>query len=239
METRANYALIGAFTLAAIAAMFGFATWFAGAGGNNNRAQYRIVFNGSVSGLSRGASVMFNGLRVGEVATISLLPEDPRRVVAVVDIDPMTPMRSDTRARLEYQGLTGVAAVQLSGGEPGSQPLSRGPRDEPPTIFADRSDFQDIVETVQRLSRRVDDVINRAEKMLADNESSIGRTVSNVETFTSALATNSEGIGQFLQATTQAGERIATLAAKLEILHQRSRRRREGDRTSARVAHPQ
>lgn len=216
METRANYALIGLFTLAAVAAMFGFAVWFAGAGGKNNRAAYRIVFNGSVSGLSRGASVLFNGLRVGEVATISLLPEDPRRVVATIEVDPMTPMRSDTRARLEYQGLTGVAAVQLSGGEPGSQQLVSRDGREPPTIFADRSDFQDIMETVQRLSRRADDVINRVEKVFADNEQSIGRTVRNVETFTQALAQNSDGIDRFLSATTQAGERIATLATKLE-----------------------
>lgn len=216
METRANYALIGLFTLAAIAAMFGFAVWFAGASGKGNRQEYRVVFSGSVSGLSRGASVLFNGLRVGEVASISLLPEDPRRVVATIEVDPLTPMRSDTRARLEYQGLTGVAAIQLSGGEPGTQPLKSGPANEPPTIFADRSDFQDIMETVQRLSRRADDVINRVERLFSDNEQSIGRTVRNVETFTEALARNSDGVDRFLSSTTQAGERIASLATKLE-----------------------
>lgn len=216
VETRANYALIGLFTLAAVAAMFGFAIWFAGARGNSDRQEFRIVFSGSVSGLSRGASVLFNGLRVGEVSSIRLLPEDPRRVVARIEVDPLTPMRSDTRARLEYQGLTGVAAIQLSGGEPGSQQLVPGADGQPPTIFADRSDFQDIMETVQRLSRRADDVINRIEKVFADNEQSIGRTVRNVETFTQALAQNSDGIDKFLSSTTLAGERIASLAAKLE-----------------------
>ncbi|WP_342361480.1 MlaD family protein [Terrarubrum flagellatum] len=216
METRANYALIGLFTLAAVAAMFGFAIWFAGASGKGNRLSYRVVFSGSVSGLLRGASVLFNGLRVGEVTTISLLPEDPRRVVAIIEVDPTTPMRSDTRARLEYQGLTGVAAIQLSGGEPGSTALTPAPDGTVATIFADRSDFQDIMETVQRLSRRADDVLNRVDKLFADNEQSVGRTVNNVETFTKALAQNSNGIDRFLASTTLAGERIATLAAKLE-----------------------
>lgn len=215
VETRANYALVGLFTLAAVAAMFGFAIWFAGARGNGDRKEYRVVFSGSVTGLSRGASVLFNGLRVGEVGAIQLLPEDPRRVVARIEVDPATPIRSDTRARLEYQGLTGVAAVQLSGGEPGSQPLT-GPDGQPPTIFADRSDFQDIMETVQRLSRRADDVLNRIERVVADNEQPIHQTVKNIETFTNALAANSDGIDRFLSSTTLAGDRIATLAAKLE-----------------------
>src|SRR3712207_8391472 len=62
--------------------------------------------------ISKGSTVAFNGLRVGEVTDISLLPEDPRRVVAVAQLDSNTPIRSDTRARLEYQGLTGVRSEE-------------------------------------------------------------------------------------------------------------------------------
>ncbi|MGL4496981.1 MAG: MlaD family protein [Beijerinckiaceae bacterium] len=217
MESRANYALIGLFTLAVVAAMFGFAVWFAGGRANGQRPEYRIVFSGSVSGLGRGASVLFNGLRVGEVTSISLLPEDPKRVVAIAEVDASVPVRSDTRARLEYQGLTGVAAVAMSGGEPGAQALT-APPGQRPTIFADRSDFQDIMETVQRLSRRVDDVINRADKLFSDNEESIGRTIRNVETFTQSLASNSDGVNRFLSSVAAAGDRIAALSSKLETL---------------------
>jgi phospholipid/cholesterol/gamma-HCH transport system substrate-binding protein len=67
METRANYVLIGLFTLAVIAGAFGFVYWFNTIGGAGERATYRIVFDGSVSGLRTGASVLFNGIRVGEV----------------------------------------------------------------------------------------------------------------------------------------------------------------------------
>ena len=170
METRANYALIGLFTLAVIAAAFGFVYWFSGGDRGQARQAIRIVFSGSVAGLSKGSSASFNGLRVGEVTEISLLPEDPRRVVAIVQADANTPIRADTRARLEYQGLTGVANIGLSGGEPGAPPLAAGPGQPMPTIFADRSDFQDLIETARNIARRADDVLERVGRVVADND---------------------------------------------------------------------
>ncbi len=218
METRANYALIGIFTLAVIAAAFGFVYWFSGGNRGQDRQNIRIVFSGSVSGMSQGSSVSFNGLRVGEVTQISLLPEDPRRVVAIVQVDPSTPIRADTRARLEYQGLTGVANIGLSGGEPGAPPLVAGPGQPMPTIFADRSDFQDLIETARNIARRADDVLERVGRVIADNEGSINRTVQNVERFSQALGENAEGIDRFLAQIGQAAEKVGPLAEKLETL---------------------
>jgi phospholipid/cholesterol/gamma-HCH transport system substrate-binding protein len=218
METRANYALIGLFTLAVIAAAFGFVYWFSGGERGQGRQSIRIVFSGSVAGLSQGSSVSFNGLRVGEVSSLGLLPEDPRRVVAIAQVDSSTPVRSDTRARLEYQGLTGVANVGLSGGEPGAPPLVAGPGQPMPTIFADRSDFQDLIETARNIARRADDVLERVGRVVTDNEGSISRTIQNVERFSQALGENAEGIDRFLAQIGQAAEKIGPLAEKLETL---------------------
>ncbi|WP_262031474.1 MlaD family protein [Microvirga sp. Mcv34] len=218
METRANYALIGLFTLAVIAAAFGFVYWFSGGERGQARQNIRIVFSGSVSGLSQGSSVSFNGLRVGEVTSLDLLPEDPRRVVAIATVNSNTPIRSDTRARLEYQGLTGVANVGLSGGEAGAPPLVAGPGQPMPTIFADRSDFQDLIETARNIARRADDVLERVGRVIADNEGSINRTVQNVERFSQALGENAEGIDRFLAQVGQAAEKVGPLAEKLETL---------------------
>ncbi|MXQ10026.1 MlaD family protein [Microvirga makkahensis] len=218
METRANYALIGIFTLAVIAAAFGFVYWFSGGGRGQERQAVRIVFSGSVSGLSQGSIVSFNGLRVGEVTQISLLPEDPRRVVAIVQVDSSTPIRADTRARLEYQGLTGVANIALSGGEPGAPPLVAGPGQPMPTIFADRSDFQDLIETARNIARRADDVLERVGRVVADNEGSISRTVQNMERFSQALGENAEGIDRFLAQIGQAAEKVGPLAERLDTL---------------------
>jgi phospholipid/cholesterol/gamma-HCH transport system substrate-binding protein len=218
METRANYALIGLFTLTVIASAFLFVYWFSGGDRGQTRQSIRVVFSGSVAGLSQGSSVSFNGLRVGEVTQISLLPEDPRRVVAVVQVDANTPVRSDTRARLEYQGLTGVANIGLSGGEPGAPPLAAGPGQPMPTIFADRSDFQDLIETARNIARRADDVLERVGRVVTDNEGSINRTIQNVERFSQALGENAEGIDRFLAQIGQAAEKVGPLAEKLETL---------------------
>src|SRR5919199_2436763 len=118
METRANYVVIGLFTLAVLAGAFGFVYWLARYGEGGRRQTYDIVFMGSVAGLNRGAAVLFNGIRVGEVDNLTLDPRDPQRVNARVRVDSETPVKSDTRAQLEFQGLTGVAYVALVGGSP-------------------------------------------------------------------------------------------------------------------------
>ena len=218
METRANYALIGLFTLAVIAAAFGFVYWFSGGDRGQTRQAVRVVFAGSVSGLSKGSIASFNGLRVGEVTEISLLPEDPRRVVAIIQVDGNTPIRADTRARLEYQGLTGVAAIALTGGEPGAPALVAGPGQPLPTIFADRSDFQDLIESARNIARRADDVMERVSRVITDNEAAINRTVQNIEKFSQALGENADGIDSFLAQIGQAAEKVGPLAEKLETL---------------------
>ncbi len=217
METRANYALIGLFTLAVFAGILGFVYWFAAGRSSSQKVSYRVIFTGSVSGLNRGSVVRFNGLRVGEVTVIDLVPSDPSRVMAIIEIDQKTPVKTDTRARLEYQGLTGQASVQLSGGT-AAAPALVVPDGGRAVIFADRSDFQDILETAQRLATRTDAILAKVEKIVADNESSIGGTVKSVETFAKALADNSAGVGAFLASVGETSQKISSLSARLETL---------------------
>lgn len=218
METRANHALIGLFTLLVIAAGFGFVYWFKAAGHAGERETFRIVFQGSVSGLSRGSPVRFNGLNVGDVTTIGLVPDDPRLVAATIAIDPKTPVKSDTRARLEYQGLTGVAAIQLTGGSASAPPLSSPDPSARPTIFADRSDFQDLLETAQRIAGRVDGVVTKVEKVIDDNQEPIGQTIRNVESFSKALSDNSAAISTFLASIGETSQRFSALSTRLDKL---------------------
>jgi phospholipid/cholesterol/gamma-HCH transport system substrate-binding protein len=218
METRANYALVGLFTLLAIAAGFGFVYLFGGRDSGARREPVRIVFSGSVSGLSTGSAVLFNGIRVGEVRSIEIMPDDPRRVVATIDVDRATPLKADTRARLEFQGLTGVASIALSGGDAAAGPLLPSPGQPVPTIFADRSDFQDILETAREIAGKADSVLTRVDRIIADSEAGIVRTVRNIERFSQALGDNSEGVNRFLASVGQAADRIGPLAERLEIL---------------------
>ncbi len=218
MENRANYALVGLFTLAVLAGAFGFVYWFKRAGENGDRRAYRIVFVGSVSGLSKGSVVRFNGLRVGEVTAIEIMPSDPGKVMATVEIDRLTPMKADTKARLEYQGLTGVASVQLTGGASDTPDLANpDPKSKaPPIMFADRSDYQDILETVQRLSGKVDSFLTRADNLMLQSEGSILSTVKNVEAFSKALADNSSGVSSFLANVGEMSQKVSSLSNRLE-----------------------
>ncbi len=216
METRANYALVGLFTLAVIAAAFGFVSWFSGLTGSTDRREIRIVFSGSVTGLTRGSSVLFNGLRVGEVKDIQLFADDPRSIFAVIDVAGTTPVREDTRARIESQGLAGVVAVQLLGGQVDAPPLTAKPGQPLPTIIAERSEVQDLLETIRTVARRTDDLFERLGKLVDENSRAISSTIGNVEKFSAALGDNAEGIGKMLASVATAAERIGPLATQLE-----------------------
>ena len=123
-----------------------------------------------MSGLSKGSIVSFNGLRVGEVTELGLCRRIRAGSSPTIEVDRTTPIRTDTRARLEFQGLTGVAPIALIGGEPGAPPLAPAPGQPLPTIFADRSDFQDLMEAARTIARRADDVLERIGKVVTDNE---------------------------------------------------------------------
>jgi phospholipid/cholesterol/gamma-HCH transport system substrate-binding protein len=216
METRANFALVGLFTLAVLGAAFGFVSWFSGLGGSSDRREVRIVFSGSVTGLTRGSSVLFNGLRVGEVKDIQLFPDDPRSIYAVIDVAKSTPIRNDTRARIESQGLAGVVAIQLLGGKVDAPALQAREGQALPTIIAERSEVQDLLETVRNVARRTDDLFERLGRFVDENDKSIATTIRNVERFSAALGDNADGVNKMLSSFAAAAERIGPLATQLE-----------------------
>jgi phospholipid/cholesterol/gamma-HCH transport system substrate-binding protein len=217
METRANYALIGVFTLAVIAAAFGFVLWFSGAEKPGGRTTYKIIFTGSISGLSDGGVVLFNGVRVGAVTKIDLLPQDPSRVFALIEVDAKVPVRADTKARLEYTGFTGVASVALTGGALDAPPLPTSPQ-QPGVIVAERSEFQDLVASAQRVAIQASEFFTKINRLIDDNSASITASVKNAEKFSDALAANSDGLKDFMGAIADFGKSIKPLTAKLEGL---------------------
>ena len=200
METRANYALIGAFTIAILLSGFGFAYWLHGSTRGDTSQQLRIVFSGSVGGLAKGSTVAFNGIKVGEATDVRLSPQDPRRVIALVEVLPTTPLRADTRARLDSAMLTGVSQISLSGGSADAPPLKEGANGEPPTIFADTNDISNIVAAAQQVAQRADDMLQRLDKVIAGNEGAINRTLANVESFSKTLADSGPAIGALVKA---------------------------------------
>ena len=120
MKARASNLMIGTTTLAVIAAAFIGLLGFRKIHSIQQQGPLRIVFEGSASGLRKGGSVNFDGVQVGEIKSLKL--DNPRKIVAFAMVDNSAPIRKDTIVGLEFQGLTGVAAISLTGGAAAAPP---------------------------------------------------------------------------------------------------------------------
>ncbi len=207
MEDRAKYVMIGLFTFIVIAGGFGFVYWLHNTAGTKESATYRVIFGGSVTGLRIGAPVLFNGIRVGAVTDLHLT-DNPSQVAAVLAVDPVTPIRKDTRVTLEYAGLTGIASVSLRGELASAPPLTAADG-ELPTLHAESNAGQDM-------SAAVRDTLGKATTMLDENRESLHNAIKNIETFTTALSRNSEKLDTLVSDTTEAVQSYKKLADNLD-----------------------
>ena len=210
METRANFVLIGAFTLAAVIGAFAFLMWIAGYGAGGAHRHYQVIFNGSVSGLSVGSNVLFNGLKVGEVTNLRFVKDNPGQVIADIDVtNASAPINASTKARLETTGLTGTGVVALKGGEvKGAAELTGKPPVIPSLPTATLADLQ----------TKAGYVLDLANKILVDNAASIHQTVENAQVFSMALAHNADRVDEALASIAGLGKTIGPLASKAQVL---------------------
>jgi phospholipid/cholesterol/gamma-HCH transport system substrate-binding protein len=144
----------------------------------------RIVFEGSASGLSKGGNVNFDGVQIGEIKSLKL--DNPRKVVALVSVDSNAPIRKDTIVGLEFQGLTGVAAISLTGGAP-TAPAVPLDEDGIPILTADLSENQSIRDTLHGVDR-----------MLVNNQAMIRDALLSFETYTASLASKGDAIDSII-----------------------------------------
>ncbi|MCE1236356.1 MAG: MlaD family protein [Hyphomicrobiales bacterium] len=217
METRANLITVGLFMLALIAAGFGSAFWLLGGSDAQGRAFVTVVFPGSVSGLVTGATVTFNGIKVGEVTKLSFSPADPERVVARVTVETTTPIKTDSHVSLGYQGLTGASYVQIWGGSAQAQDLL-GIAENDRVMLAERSSVQDILEGAQRVLAKVDSAVGSIDQVVKDNAKSVETTVHNIEAFSNVLAENRDGVRDFMSSVGKAADVLSKVSGKAETL---------------------
>jgi phospholipid/cholesterol/gamma-HCH transport system substrate-binding protein len=189
---RASNLMIGTLTLALTAGSLGSFLGYQKFVSNKQKTPFRVIFEGTASGLRKGGSVNFAGVRVGEVVSMKL--DNPRRVVVLTMIDGNTPVRADTQVGLEFQGLTGIAAVSFTGGTVDPPPLGA---DGIPELTADPEGLLDMQERIRATLRNVD-------KIIADNEVAVKDTLRNFETFTASLTGNGERIASIIS-TADAG----------------------------------
>lgn len=188
METKANYVLIGAFTIVIAAALLLFGLWAAKYSSERTWQEYTIVFREAVTGLSVGSPVQYNGIAVGSITKLSLAPNDPRQVIARIRVEASTPIKTDTRAKLAITSLTGPAIIQLSGGTPQSPALTSVDTREAPVIQTAPSALQNIADTANKIVERLDQLFNDK------NVASITATLANLETISDSMAHRGEGL---------------------------------------------
>lgn len=191
MEKNANYTLVGLSTLILMAALMVFVVWLARLSIARDYDLYDIVFQGPVRGLSEGGEVHFNGIKVGEVQKIALDQTNPRNVIARVRVTENVPIRVDSYATLEPQGITGLNYVQITSGTGTRQLLKdfaakeceRRPRRIGeaciPILRSQRSALSDLLEGGGTVLTRSIEALDRVNRVLSDE---------NIKTFSAAIS---------------------------------------------------
>lgn len=215
METKANYLMIGGFVLGVLALAFLFVFWMSNFAGGGKR--YRIVFETSVAGLTTGSSVSFNGIKVGEVQSFALDPEDGRKVQVMISVNDKTPVRENSRASIVSLGLTGGSGIQLTPGTPDSPLLVATADDSVPTIQADRSAGRGLFDAAPVALNNANIFIQRLDDLVAANEKAITTTITNVEQFTTMLSEKNEEISQAITDVSTGAKAFNSLSSKLEV----------------------
>ena len=188
METRAHHVIIGAFAIGIFLLAMGFVLWLSKSSIDREFAYYDIVFTEAVTGLSKGGIVQYNGIKVGEVAQLSLAKDDPRKVIARIRLDGDAPVKQDTRAKLGLQGVTGVAFIQLSGGSPSSPPLKATKENPVPVIPSEESALSKLLASGSDIVTSINDLLVRANEVLSkENVERISATLENLKGITETV----------------------------------------------------
>ncbi len=217
METKVNYAAVGAFVLVLAAALIAAVLWLASGGGSRQQVdRYLAVMEESVSGLNVNAPVKYNGVDVGMVRDIQLDPSNPARVRLVFAIRRGTPIKENTEAVLKTQGLTGIAYVELSGGTPGSPPLRATAAAEIPVIRTKPSLSARLENVLTTVLVKLDATTSRLDAMLSkENEAALSTALANLAAVSHVLAARKDTIDAGLLSAARTLENSARLTAQL------------------------
>jgi phospholipid/cholesterol/gamma-HCH transport system substrate-binding protein len=213
METKANYVLIGASTIVGAFLIMLFAMWITTGELRRGFNEYDVVFDDPVRGLTEGGEVRFNGIKVGEVDSLRIDPDNTNRVIARIRVSSDVPVKTDTEAQLEPIGLTGVTLIQLSAGSADAEllrPTFAGP---PPRIQGRGSQIDVIVARGEEVALRASEAMAAVRDLLTDeNIARVTRIVENLERVSDELASQNSVVTQ----SGSAAREIASLARQMQ-----------------------
>lgn len=216
MESRVNYALVGIFVLILGTAMIAIALWLIAGGPRYSYTRYLVLMHESVSALSPNAPVRYNGVKVGYVAGIRLDKHDPQVVRILLDIVDGTPIKVDTRATLQMQGITGIAFIGLSGGAPPSPPLTKTPGEPYPVIPSTPSLLRRLSVILTQVGGSLTMVSKRLGVLLSEqNMKHFSSTMANLDALSGTLVANRSRIDATLRNLDTASAKLPGLLDEL------------------------
>jgi len=185
MESRAHALAAGVFVLLLGIAVAATAWWLSGK--RELTRDYILVSRGNVTGLNPQAQVRFRGIRAGKVIDIELDVLDRRNILVTIRIDDDIPVTTSTRAELNFQGVTGLAYVQLTDTGESSELLVEKDGSLP-RIELKPSQLQDLADSAAEMVGQARKLVGRLNDLLDEtNVKRIGRTLGNLEQATAGI----------------------------------------------------
>ena len=186
METRSNYVMVGAVTVALLVGTLLFIVWLAGLSGTTRKC-YDVYFP-AVGGINKGSNVSFSGVPVGQVTKISLLPNRPEFVWVRMEVEQQTPVLEGTTAEIHSVSLAGANEIQLNGAERGRPPITQVGPQGCPVIPASSSGLSALLNSAPELLARIQTLTERLTELLSDkNQNSISDILENIDATTATL----------------------------------------------------
>jgi len=220
METKANYVLVGIFTLIVLVFAFLLVYYIARLGEARNLEPLDVRIPGSVTGLSESSPVFFNGIRVGQVRRLILDDTNPNMVIAKTEINGTTPVTRSTEATLGFQGLTGLAFIELKGGDLNEPNLLKEAEkyDSVARIDADPSTFNNLMATAQDIFSRANSALIELEGFIKEVRRPLAQTVKNSQEFTDILKTNKNNINKAIADISNITERLNRTSKNIDTM---------------------
>ncbi len=213
METRASYALVGAFVLLMVALFFTFILFVAKVQFDTTTTAYHAYFDGSVTGLQNGSAVRYRGVSVGVVSDVRIASDDTTKVRVTMDIDSATPITTDCVATIEMQGITGLAYIQITGGSKNSPPIARS-FGQIPVIPSKPSQIEELVDAAPRLLKNLVDLTNQFSYFITpENAASFNQILANTA---KATATAQQVFADLAQITPKARNAMTSFTATVD-----------------------
>ena len=216
METRTNHLLVGILVLLLVAGLAAFIVWAIKADVDAKHTNYHVYFTGSVSGLSQVSEVRYRGVPIGTVTDIRVDPDNVERIRVTLDVSGDTPIKEDSVASIEMQGITGVALVQISGGRQTSPDLKAKPGEKYPVIQSKRSSLEKLFTDTPELINRILVLVEAVTRLFDEkNVQAIGDTLANTEKMTAALAASATKLDAFLLDASGTAEELRATVKEL------------------------